>query len=181
MNTEIMKKLEKELTFVEDFIGLVETPSEKALDTQLAAMKVLTQRHKTIILLSTTRPYSNLLTLLKKNNIDTNNVLILDLVSQGQQETNQENVLFLNSAALTSISIEINKHITEKDFDKFIFLDSITTMLINNKPDVFLKFIHYLLTKMRINKVSGLLISFEKEENSVVEEIAQMCDKIIKI
>ena len=44
------------------------------------------------------------------------------------------------------------------------------------------KFIHSILTKMRTNNVSGLLISLEAETDKEVRaEIAQLCDKIIKV
>jgi archaellum biogenesis ATPase FlaH len=65
---------------------------------------------------------------------------------------------------------------------KFIFIDSINTLLIYNQPNTLAKFIHSILTKMRINNVSGLLISLESETNKEVRaEIAQLCDGIIKV
>lgn len=186
MKEEIIKKLEKELAFAEDFIGLIETSSKKALDTQLAAIKVLSQGTKQIILLSTTRPCLSMIDIFKKNGIDSNKILIFDVTSQGQKygeffakKNEGKNVLHFNSQELTNISIEINERISEKNSNNFILLDSITTMLVNNKSVIFVKFLHSLLTKMRVNKTSGLLISFENV-SGVTEEIAQMCDKVIK-
>lgn len=186
--TEIIKKLEKELGFVEDFIGLIETSSEKALDTQLSVLKILVKMDKSIILLSTTRPCLNLKTLLKKNNIASNKILIFDVTGQ-EQKYNEffaksdegKNVLHFDSSELINLSIEINNRITEKNSDQFVFIDSITSMLVHNKQDVFVKFIHSLLTKMRINKVSGLLISFENQGNDIINGVAQMCDQVIKV
>ena len=66
MNKKIVVRLEKELSLVEDFVGLIRTSSEKALDVQLAVLRVLTQKNKNILFVSTTRPYSNIFTLLKQ-------------------------------------------------------------------------------------------------------------------
>jgi hypothetical protein len=66
--------------------------------------------------------------------------------------------------------------------DKFIFIDSITSMLIHNESTSFARFIHGILTKMRISGASGLLISLEKEtDNEIRAEIAQLCDKIVRV
>ena len=66
--------------------------------------------------------------------------------------------------------------------NKFVFIDSISSMLIHNEPAVFAKFIHGILTKMRISGTSGLLISLDKDaESDVRAEIAQLCDKIVRM
>jgi hypothetical protein len=63
-----------------------------------------------------------------------------------------------------------------------LFIDSITTMLIHNKPHVFARFIHSVLTKMRLNGTGGLLISLkDKTSREVRAEIAQLCDKVTKM
>jgi len=65
---------------------------------------------------------------------------------------------------------------------KFVFFDSLTTMLIHNEPYVFARFIHSILTRMRLNGVGGVLISLTDSSNyDIRAEIAQLCDKVIKI
>lgn len=55
-------------------------------------------------------------------------------------------------------------------------------MLIHNEPYVFARFIHSILTRMRINGIGGLLISISDRTNREIRaEIAQLCDKVIKI
>ena len=121
----------------------------------------------------------------KNSNIDVKKVFLLDCVckSQAIEAQDSENVLHLeNVSALTNIAISINKTTEKLKGNRFIFIDSITTMLIHNKPDVFARFTHSILTKMRIDGLNGLLISLENETNKEVRaEIAQLCDKVIKI
>ena len=55
-------------------------------------------------------------------------------------------------------------------------------MLIHNNHSVFARFIHSILTKMRINGVGGVLVSLQDYSNKEIRsDIAQLCDKVIKI
>ncbi len=87
-----------------------------------------------------------------------------------------------NASSLTEISLAINNVIGKIKNKKFVFVDSITTMLIHNKPELFARFVHSILTKMRVNKINGFLVSLENETNKEVRaEIAQLCDKVVKV
>lgn len=180
-----MRKIETELNNLPDgWTVLLETSAENALEVSLTMIKNLTDKNYIGIILSASRPYENLSTLYLNNNIDMEKIFILDLVSKSQSIDLEEisNVLYLeNASALTNVSIAINECFPGIQGKKFIFVDSITTMLIHNKPDVFVRFIHSILTKMRLNRINSLLVSLENETNREVRtEISQLCDKILK-
>jgi len=180
-----IEHLNKELKNIpEDYIVLVETSAEKAFEVALAAMKYMTKKNDHAIIVSANRPYVNLLNIYKRNNIETNKVHILDLISKNQNaDIKAENVMFIeNASSLTDISLSVNKYIKKLNGNKFVFIDSLTTMLIHNEPYVFARFIHSMFTRMRLNGVGGLLISISDRTNREVRaEIAQLCDKVIKI
>jgi len=177
--------LDRELKEIpEDYIVLVETSAEKAFEVALAAVKFLTKKNDHGIVVSANRPYVNLLSIYKRNNIETNKVYIIDLISKNQNaDIKAENVMFVeNASSLTGISLSVNKYIKNLNGKKFVFIDSLTTMLIHNEPYVFARFIHSMFTRMRLNGVGGLLISISDRTNREVRaEIAQLCDKVIKI
>lgn len=180
------ERLEKEFKDLpEGWIILLETGAEDALKISLAAIKILTNKNYNGIILSASRPCSNLFNVYEKNNIDIKKIFIIDCICKTQNSgiKDSENVIYLAAAsALTNIAIAISKAIEKIKGNKFIFIDSITTMLIHNKPDVFARFTHSILTKMRMNGVGGILICLENETNKEVRaEIAQLCDKVIKI
>ena len=179
-----LEKLRLELSNVpDDFIVLIETDAEHASELTLAAMKILTDKNDNGIIISASRPYTNLMTNYQRNNIDTNKVFVLDLISKNQNaEVEAENVMFMqNASSLTDIALSVNDHIKKVNGKMFIFIDSITTMLIHNEPYIFARFIHSILTRMRINGVGGLLISITDRTNREIRaEIAQLCDKVIK-
>ena len=178
-------KLERDLNGLpEDFIILIEASAEKIFDVTMVAMKFLTRKNDNGIIISASRPYANLITNYQRNNIDTNKVFILDLISKNQNaDISAENVMFMqNASSLTDISLSVNERIKKINGKKFLFIDSINSMLIHNEPYVFARFIHSILTRMRINGMGGLLISLNDNTNHDIKaEIAQLCDKVIRV
>jgi len=180
-----VKKLEGELSKLpEESIVLIETSAEHSFDASMASIKFLADKRDNGIILSASRPYINLVSNYKKNNIDTKKMFILDCISKKHTEKmDADNVMFLeNASALTDIAVSLGEHMQMIDGKKFILIDSINTMLIHNKPHIFARFMHDILTKMRLHGTGGLLISLDDKMNKDMRsEIAQLCDKVIKV
>lgn len=179
-------KLEEELRDLpDDYIVLIETTAEKAFEVTMALVKLLSKKNDKGIIISVNRPYTNLINLYKKNDIDVSKMFILDCISKIQNaHINANNVAFMdNASALTDISLMINERLNNSPGKKkFVFFDSMTTMLIHNQPYVFARFIHSVFTKMRLQGIGGVLISLQDKTNREIRaEIAQLCDKVIKI
>ncbi len=168
------------------WVVLAETAAEESLGNSLSMIKHLINEKEYVgIIVSASRPYKNLIKLYKQNDIDITHVLIIDCISKSQSidQLEEENVIYQDSVSdLTNIMLSIEKAMEEISGNKFVFLDSITTMLIHNSNEIFAKFIHGLITKMRMKGVSGLLISVEEETNDHLRsQVADLCDKVIKI
>jgi len=168
------------------WIVLLETSAEKALEISLSTIRYLIDKKQYIgIVVSASRPYKNITQLYQQKGIDTNKILIIDCISKSQSINleNAGNVLYLDAVSdLTSISLAVKGSMEKIQGNKFVFIDSITSMLIHNEPTVFARFIHGVLTKMRISGTSGLLISLEREtDKDIRAEIAQLCDKIVRL
>jgi len=180
INKEITKKLGN---LQAEKINLIETDVSKMLDVHLAVVKKFNDKGYSEIILSTSRPSKNLLDLYKENKIDTDKLMILDTFGSDKKEPERSNIIRLsNSSSLTEISLSLSKCIETIKGKKFFFIDSINTMLIHNDPNILAKFFHFVLTKMRVNNIGGILILIEKDTNKEVSgEIAQLCDKILKV
>lgn len=64
--------------------------------------------------------------------------------------------------------------------DKFLFFDSLNTLLLYNKAITVAKFIHFLSTKMRTWKVKGIIVSLHKDKDKeLIDELSQFCDVIM--
>jgi hypothetical protein len=189
MNRDKMNEIQKlkfELKDLpEDYITLIETSPEKAFEVSTITVKLLSKNNRSGIIISANRPYSNLLNIYKKNDINPKKLFILDCISKNLNGHNHKskNVVFIeNLSSLTDISLSLSEQIDKMNGNRFIFFDSITTMLIHNKPYVFARFVHSILTKMRLNGVGGVLITLQdKTSREIRAEIAQLCDKVIVI
>ena len=181
-----IKILEKEFKGIpKGKIVLLEMPSENVLGISINTIKILTDMGYNCIVLSANLPYPNLISLFKENSIDIGKVFILDCVCKNLDldVKKADNVVFINSITdLTNISICISECADRIKGNKIILIDTIATMLIHNNPNTFAIFLHTLLTKMRLKGISGILFSLEDEPNKEVRtEIAQLCDRVIKV
>jgi hypothetical protein len=184
MENNIKERLKKELDDLpKNWIAFLETQVENSLEINIESIKLLLKKDLQCIILSASRPYSNLLEIYKENDIDTEKIIIIDGASKGQNAEGNKKVIFLDGLDdLTNISIVLSDTYKQLSNKSFFFLDSITSMLIYNDPMIFAKFIHSLLVKMRINNEGGILFSLDKMMDSRIRaEIAQLCDKVIKI
>jgi hypothetical protein len=178
-------KIEEEFNILpEDYIIFLETSAENSFEVSTALVKYLSGKNDKGIVISANRPYANLFNVYEKNDIDVSKMFVLDCLSKSQDaDEPHENVVFVeNLSALTDISLSIDENMNSMQGKKFIFFDSLTTMLIHNKPYVLARFIHNILTKMRLKGIGGVIISlYDNSHKEIRAEIAQLCDKVIKI
>jgi len=178
-------KIEEEFSDLpQEYIVYLETSAENSFEISTLIVKYLSEKNDKGIIVSANRPYTNLLSVYQQNNIDTSKMLILDCLSKSQHaDTPNENVVFIdNLSALTDISLSIDEKMRKLEGKKFIFFDSLTTMLIHNQPYTLARFIHNILTKMRLKCVGGVIVSlYDNSHREIRAEIAQLCDKVVKI
>ena len=83
---------------------------------------------------------------------------------------------------LSNLCIGISRAVSKITGEKFLFLDSLSTLLIYNDPRAVAKFAHLLTEKMRRWGTSGSLLTVEMNaERDVVSQLAPFCDKVVKI
>jgi len=169
--------------FPEEYIILLEVNSDNALRVVLGTTKVLTEQDYGGIVLSASRPYANLVSLYKRVGINAKKLFIIDCTpNTNDSMKGNSNVSYVNSYSLTNVSIELNRIIESTKNKKFVLVDSIPSMLIHNKTVALERFIHGLLTKMRIDGINVILISMEDfTGKEIMAEISQLCDKVVKI
>jgi hypothetical protein len=178
-------KIEEEFSGLpQEYIVYLETSAENSFEISTLIVKYLSEKNDIGIIVSANRPYTNLLSIYQQNNIDTSKMFIIDCLSKSQHANKpDENVMFIdNLSALTDISLSIDEKMRNMDGKKFIFFDSLTTMLIHNQPYTLARFIHNILTKMRLKNVGGVIVSlYDNSHREIRAEIAQLCDKVVKI
>jgi hypothetical protein len=185
----MLEKMKKELANLpQGWIAMLETKADMLMEVNINAVKHLSSKNYNVIMVSGVRPYNYLLEVYDKNKVNRKKIFIIDCICQGQLKgrgtiKTDENVEFLKSLAhLTDLSLAIDNTIKKINGEKVLFIDSISAFLIHNDPNKFTAFIHTVLTKMRINMVSGLVISIVPGvDEKLKSDIMQLCDKVIKI
>ncbi|MFA5246533.1 MAG: ATPase domain-containing protein [Candidatus Micrarchaeia archaeon] len=166
-----------------DWVVMAETQSNVAVDTTIAAIHMLTAKKNLCIIVSANRPYANLVAQYKNAGIDPKYIFIIDCVTRknGGKALKASNAVFVdNSSALTNILIQINECTRTMKGKKVLLIDSVTTLLVYNKPDVLARFVHSTLTHIRSKGVNGFLVCLSDETDKEVKaEISQLCDKVI--
>ena len=181
-----LKKLTRELAEMpEGSIALVETGEEMLGQVGLISIKSLTDSGFSVLLLSASRPYQNLSSIYKAKGVDLSRLYCIDCISKSHDSGVQDsdNVRYLaNVSDLTEMLLAINGFLSRMKGKKFMFIDSVSTMLIYNRPDTLAKFIHITLTKLRLSGTSAVLIAVDGQTNKEVRaEIVQLCDSVIKV
>jgi hypothetical protein len=168
-----------------EWIVMLEATAEDVQGINLAAVKALTGQGQTGIIVSANRPSKNLLGVYAANGIDPGKVFIIDCISKTYDPNPPANdhVVYVDTvSSMTSISIAFDEMVRKLGAGNFFLIDSLTTMLVYNKPDAFGRFIHGILTKSRMVGVNGFLASIEGGTNPEIRaELAQMCDKVFRI
>ena len=94
--------------------------------------------------LNLTTTYNSLVSNLKKDGLNINNILFIDCITQlaGGNVSDQENVLFIKEPNdLTSLGIAISKFFESIPTEKWLVFYGFNILKIYNKEDIILRFI----------------------------------------
>jgi len=183
-----MKKLEKELeNLPENFILGVVMPSGSYEEANMHLLSFLVNTKKSKgSYVAVSKPYNHTVRLLKSKDINTGNIHFIDCLTKslGSKATKTKNCVFIESPAhLTELGIALHDYFTSSgEKNRFLYIDSISSLLIHNSIDTVLKFVHYVTGKMRVFGFNGMLLSLhEEKDKKLVPHLSQFCDKVIHL
>lgn len=133
------------------------------------------------VYVSLNKPCSALKNIFAKSNIDTRTILFIDSITKtvGGNIKKTKECLFIGTPEnLSDLSLAMDQAVTSlPGKEKFLFFDSLNTLLIYNDVKTVARFIHFLAGKMRVWKVWGIIISLQKKGNEdLINELSQFCD-----
>lgn len=113
--------------------------------------------------------------------IETKKILFIECAGQ-EPKSKVDNCISLKSnLSLTELSLSISES-CKNNGTKFVFLDSVSTILIYNNLETTERFIHYMVNRVKNMDILMVLISIEEEKsNKLLPILSQFCDKVIKI
>jgi len=135
------------------------------------------------VYVSLNKPHTVLKDKLKNEDINLKNLFFIDGVSKSvsNQESNEDCAFLTSPDSLTELSLEITKSVN-KGNTKFVFIDSVSTLLIYSALNKVEKFVHYITNKLRVYKIKGIIISLDEENSKKLEPYMSMfCNECIRI
>ncbi|GEM_PF-1411374 len=183
----IRKKLKKVLErFKPNAISLISTKSEP-MNIVTAMLQILLSEEKYGgVFISVSRPYEEIMKAMNTNRIRSDDIYFIDCISHaaGKRPEEAENVVFVeNPSSLEEISMYVDKEMNKvKSKNRFILLDSLSSLLIYNNEDSAKEFSHFLINHMRVNNIGGVILTMEKKEvEELVKTLVPMCDMFIEL
>jgi KaiC/GvpD/RAD55 family RecA-like ATPase len=167
------------------WVALLQIPVEKTMEINVEVIKTLQELGYEGVYITLSKDYVELSKVFRKAKIDMGRLAFIDGVSQmyGIGAVDSPNVNYISGpisldgivAAITDI-LPVMK--TKK---KYVFLDSITTVLLYNSLDRTLKFSEFLTTSLKRLEVAGVMVSVSKgfANDALVKELTKMSDEII--
>ena len=164
---------------MKEYVALATVDSQNYQDVNTDLLKTLVNEQKTPgVYVTMNKPFKTLKSLFDKEGINTKIIIFIDAVTESSRVEMTQDCLFIgNPEKLSDISIAMDQAVRAITFDeKFVFFDSLSTLLIYNNPNTIAKFIHFLSTKMREWKVKGIIISLERDNKQLIDKLIQFCD-----
>jgi|SRR3989344_5023548 len=184
---DLGKKFDEELKDLKEYIALATVDAKNYQKTNLDIIKHLTQNENIPgVYVTLNKPHAVLKKLFDKANIDSRLIIFIDAVTQidSSEVKRKDNCLLIgNPENLSDISIAMDQAVRAiKGKEKFLFFDSLSTLLVYNKAATVARFIHFLATKMRSWQVKGIIISLRKEsDKELINELSQIVDVLIDL
>jgi hypothetical protein len=152
-------------------------------DALVELVRYFTTKTPRGIYISLNKPFASLSKSFDKAGIPTNSLFFVDAITNVPSAQESPTASCLGSGIdLSNLCIGISKAVSRFSEEKFLFLDSLSTLLIYNDPKAVAKFAHLLTEKMRRWGASGSLLTVEMNaERDVVSQLAPFCDKVMKI
>ncbi|MBI2108441.1 hypothetical protein HYU10_00730 [Candidatus Woesearchaeota archaeon] len=179
---DVRDSFKKAVQNLKDYIVLVTVDAKKYQETNLQILKFLvSERHTPGVYVTLNKPYDIMRRTMEASGIDTRLIIFIDTVTQLEGGTLRklDNCLLIGSPEkLSDISVAMDQAINSLPKEKrFLFFDSLNTLAIFNSPAIVARFVHFLTVKMREWKISGVIISLERDiDRKVLDELTQLCD-----
>ena len=168
-------------------ISLLISDAQDIMTNNLNLLKNFLKKDRVGVYITINQPFFSLEKQLEANKIKIDNLFFIDLISStvSLRSEKTEKCLFINSpSSLTELGIAIEQLITTiEGKEKFLIIDNIAALLIYNSTDVTSKFAHFIINKMRVNNITGIIMTIEEEETGkgLIDTISSFCDNVIKI
>jgi KaiC/GvpD/RAD55 family RecA-like ATPase len=187
-NINVTKLLKDHFSrFNHGWVALLQIPVEKTVEMNIEALKTLQSLGYEGVYITLSKDYVELSKLFRDKGIDMGRLAFIDGISQmyGIGAVDAPNVKYISGPiSLDGIVAAVTDIIPAmKSEKKFVFLDSITTVLLYNSLERTLKFSEFLTTSLKRLEVAGVMVSVSKgfANDNLIKALTKMSNEVIKI
>lgn len=180
MEDEIIKDGKKGI--VETILVLI-IPDKDYKKKWMNLVKELSTVDGKICYISLNTPYETLLDSFKIMGIDASKFYFIDAITKTATipEESEKCEYVSSPGALTELSLAISNLLDSKTFDYLIF-DSLSTLLVYENENTVTKFIHQLISKIRVMKSKAVFSILKQDTGSVLlKDINMFADRVLDI
>jgi KaiC/GvpD/RAD55 family RecA-like ATPase len=169
------------------WVALLQIPVEKTMQVNVEALKTLQALGYEGVYITLSKDYMELSKIFREQGIDMGRLAFIDGVSQmyGMGAVDAPNVKYISGPiSLDGIVAAITDIIPMmKSQKKFVFLDSITTVLLYNSLERTLQFSEFLTSSLKRLEVAGVMVSVSKgfANDNLIKALGKMSNEIIKL
>jgi archaellum biogenesis ATPase FlaH len=132
-----------------------------------------------------TRPYGTI-TNQFEDVLDSNNVRFIDCISRAAGITKVDsNCIFIESPTmLEKLGLEIINLFknVEEDTEKYLLIDSLSSLIVYNDPEIVTEFFYHLVNKTRARNIHTISLAIEEEGlDKYFNKLIYLNDKILKV
>ncbi len=165
-------------------IYLFIAPMQEFSSTNMYLVKYLcNELKKTGLIVNVNEPSQLFHKRLKKANVDTNLLNFIDIICiKDGIEPNMENCVFLEKPdSLAALSDHLSEHLAKRKTN-YLFIDSLSTLLLYNQILEVERFTHYLVNKIKIFELNGVFLTInDKHFEQLAPTITQFVDSLVDL
>jgi hypothetical protein len=172
------------------WITLLNAPRERYMDVNIEALRVLIEDFNYQgVYITVNRPFVELVAAFSEAGLDTSKLRFVDAISQmyGHKVDDGAQCRYvpgpLSIEAINRAVRDFIPEIKKPESKIFVFIDSITTVLLYNHLPRTVRFSDFLTKDLRKMKVNGIMVSVAAGMTSerLVKEVKEFCDEVIDI
>ena len=148
----VRDKFKKGVKGLKDYIVLVTVDAGNYQKSNIEILKLLVNEQKTPgVYVTLNKPFDIMQRVFKQNKIDSRLVIFIDAISKVDENKKVKNCLFIGSPEkLSDISVAMDQAVKALPTkERFVFVDSINTLQVFNKPGTVARFVYFLASKIR--------------------------------
>jgi len=172
--------IDKQASELENPVVLLSVDPMVYQEGVLEAIRYFSERFGTGLYVTLNKPSAVLQGAFEKGGLARGSLVYLDSITNTTERRTESCQYMGRMRELTDLGIAMAKMISEVQV-KFVFVDSVSTLLIYNDPKSVARFCHAVTERLRsLNLPAALLLVEMVEGDEVAAQLAQFCDAFVK-